>query len=166
MTHGRLEQHLTYGKHSFWQAKSVFLLDRAQINYAERLEEGGRGQSLLTMTAPTNVDATSVLEGWATRDSKNTGHRFNVKTNTCLEDKFNYGEKTGVKANPNNASQETEGSEWKTCLYRWGVSPLSADIFAFFLEWHRRGKVPQDRMTKQKNLQDTKQQCTRACWKV
>ena len=106
MTHGRLEQHLTYGKHSFWQAKSVFLLDRAQINYAERLEEGGRGQSLLTMTAPTNVDATSVLEGWATRDSKNTGHRFNVKTNTCLEDKFNYGEKTGVKANPNNASQE------------------------------------------------------------
>ena len=106
MTHGRLEQHLTYGKHSFWQAKSVSLLDRAQINYAERLEEGGRGQSLLTMTAPTNVDATSVLEGWATRDSKNTGHRFNVKTNTCLEDKFNYGEKTGVKANPNNASQE------------------------------------------------------------
>ena len=58
------------------------------------------------MTAPTNVDATSVLEGWATRDSKNTGHRFNVKQNTCLEDKFNYGEKTGVKANPNNASQE------------------------------------------------------------
>ena len=82
------------------------MLDRAKINYAERLEEGGRGQSLLTMTAPTNVDATSVLEGWATRDSKNTGHQFNVKQKTCLEDKFNYGEKTGVKANPNNASQE------------------------------------------------------------
>ena len=106
MTYGRLQQHLIYGKHSFRQAKSVSLLDRAKINYAERLEEGRRGQSLVTMIGPINVEATSVLEGWATRDSKKTGHRFNVKQRNFLDDKFNDGEKSGVKANLDNVSKE------------------------------------------------------------
>ena len=41
MTHGRLEQHLMYGKHEFRGAESLSLLDRAKISYAERLEAGG-----------------------------------------------------------------------------------------------------------------------------
>ncbi len=39
MTHGRLEQHLMYGRHNFRQNKSLPLLDRAKISYADRLEE-------------------------------------------------------------------------------------------------------------------------------
>ena len=41
MTHGRLEQHLMYGKHEFRMAENLSLLDRAKISYAERLEAGG-----------------------------------------------------------------------------------------------------------------------------
>ena len=42
MTHGRLQQHLMYGKHEFLRAESLSLLDRAKISYAEPLEAGGR----------------------------------------------------------------------------------------------------------------------------
>ena len=48
MTHGRLEQHLMYGKHEFRGAESLSLLDRAKISYAERLEAGG-GHSEVTI---------------------------------------------------------------------------------------------------------------------
>ena len=51
MTHGRLEQHLMYGRHNFRQNKSLPLLDRAKISYADRLEENREGQSLIRMTA-------------------------------------------------------------------------------------------------------------------
>lgn len=76
MTHGRLQQHLMYGRHNFRQNQNVPLLDR------------------------------SVSEGWAGRDPKRTGHRFSAKQRTFLENKFNDGVKTGVKANPDNVSKE------------------------------------------------------------
>jgi hypothetical protein len=106
MTHGRLQQHLMYGRHNFRQNQNVPLLDRAKISYADRLEEERGGQSLITMTGSTKVGTTSVSEGWAGRDPKRTGHRFSAKQRTFLENKFNDGVKTGVKANPDNVSKE------------------------------------------------------------
>ena len=106
MTHGRLEQHLMYGRHNFRQNKSLPLLDRAKISYADRLEENREGQSLIRMTGSIEVGTTSVSEGWAGRDSKRTRRRFSAKQRTFLENKFNDGVTTGVKANPDNVSKE------------------------------------------------------------
>ena len=51
MTHGRLEQHLMYGKHEFRRVESLSLLDRAKVGYAERLEAGGsRSEATVTGT--------------------------------------------------------------------------------------------------------------------
>ncbi|CAB4022574.1 Hypothetical predicted protein [Paramuricea clavata] len=103
MSHGHLQQQLMYGRQ--FSTKPEFpLLDRAKISYADPLEEERGGQSLITMS--TEVGTTSVSEGWAGRDPKRTGHQFSAKQRTFLENKFNNGVKTGVKANPDNVSKE------------------------------------------------------------
>ncbi len=67
---------------------------------------GGGGQSLITMTGSIEVGTTSVSEGWAGRDSKKNTPPVQRETRTFLENKFNDGVKTGVKANPDNVSKE------------------------------------------------------------
>ncbi|CAB4006196.1 Hypothetical predicted protein [Paramuricea clavata] len=66
----------------------------------------GHFQSWTSFKGSTDVGRTSVSEGWAGRDPKRTGHRFSAKQRTFLENKFNDGVKTGVKANPDNVSKE------------------------------------------------------------
>lgn len=106
MTHGRLEQHLMYGKHEFRGAESLSLLDRAKISYAERLEAGG-GHSEVTITgSKIHCGFPCLPEGWAGWESAKPRHRFNSKQKRYLEEKFQHGETTRVKANPEDVSKE------------------------------------------------------------
>ena len=104
MTHGRLEQHLMYGKHEFCRAES--LLDRAKISYAERLEAGGSHSEVTITGSETHCGSPCLPEGWAGWESAKPRHRFNSKQKRYLEEKFQHGETTRVKANPEDISKE------------------------------------------------------------
>jgi len=104
MTHGRLEQHLMYGKHEFCRAESVSLLYRAKVSYAGRLEAGG-SPSRVTITGA-EILSPCLREGWVGRESAKPRHRFNSKQKRCLEGKFKHGETTGVKANSDDVPKE------------------------------------------------------------
>ena len=106
MTHGRLEQHLMSGKHEFRRAESLSLLDRAKVSYAERLEVGGSHSEVTIMGSEIHCGSPCLPEGWACRKSTKPCHRFNPKQKRYLEGKFQNGETTQVKANPNDVSKE------------------------------------------------------------
>ena len=106
MTHGRLEQHLMYGKHEFRRAESLSLLDRAKVSYAERLEVGGSNSEVTIKGTEIYCGSRCLPEGWAGRESTKSRHRFNSKQKRYLEGKFQHGETTGIKANPDDVSKE------------------------------------------------------------
>ena len=106
MTHGRLEQHLMYGKHEFRRAESLSLLDRAKISYAERLEAGGSHSEVTITGSEIHCGSPCLPEGWAGWESAKPRHRFNSKQKRYLEEKFQHGETTRVKANPEDVSKE------------------------------------------------------------
>ena len=106
MTHRRLEQHLMYGKHEFRRAESLSLLDRAKISYAERLEAGGSHSEVTITGSEIHCGSPCLPEGWAGWQSAKPRHRFNSKQTRYLEEKFQHGETTRVKANPEDVSKE------------------------------------------------------------
>ncbi|CAB4043595.1 pro convertase subtilisin kexin type 4-like, partial [Paramuricea clavata] len=76
MTHGRLKQHLMYGRHNFRQNQNVLLLDRVKISYADRLEEERGGQSLITMTGLTEVGTTMASKRKGATESDDEAEEF------------------------------------------------------------------------------------------
>ena len=94
MTHGRLEQHLMYGKHKFCRAESLSLLDRAKISYAEHLEAGGRHSEVTITGSEIHCGSPCLPEGWAGWESAKPRHRFNSKQKRYLEEKFQHVETT------------------------------------------------------------------------
>ena len=106
MTHGRLQQHLMYGKHEFRRAESLSLLDRAKISYAERLEAGARHSEVTITGSEIHCGSPYLPEGWACWESAKPRHRFNSKQKRYLEEKFQHGETMRVKANPEDVSKE------------------------------------------------------------
>ena len=106
MTHGRLEQHLMYGKQDFRRVKSLSLLDRAKVSYAERLEAGGSHSEAKITDTEIYCGSSCLPEGWAGRESSKPRLQFNSKQKRYLEENFQHGESTGVKANPDDVSKE------------------------------------------------------------
>ena len=94
MTHGRLEQHLMYGKHEFRRAESLSLLGRAKISYAERIEAGGSNSEVKITGSEIHCGSPCLPEGWAGWESAKPRHRFNSKQKRYLEKKFQHGETT------------------------------------------------------------------------
>ena len=106
MTYGRLEQHLMHGKHQFRQAESVSLIDRAKVNYAERLEAEGSHPEVTIPDTEIHSGSPRLPEGWACRESAMPRHRLNSKQRRFLEETFTHGGTTGIKANPDDVSKE------------------------------------------------------------
>ena len=106
MTHGRLEQHLMYGKHEFRRAESLSLLDRAKISYAECLEAGESHPEVTITGSEIHCGSPCPREGWAGWESAKPRHRFNSKQKRYVEEKFQHGEIMRVKANPEDVSKE------------------------------------------------------------
>ena len=106
MTHGCLEQHLMYGKPEFRRVESLSLLDRAKASYAERLEAGGSHSEVKITDTEIYCGSPCLPEGWAGRESSKPRRRFNSTQKRYLEGKFQHGESTGVKANPDDVSKE------------------------------------------------------------
>ncbi|XP_078365981.1 uncharacterized protein LOC144650200 [Oculina patagonica] len=100
-----LERHLSLEK----CAKSLerhSLLDLAKIEYASRLKEGVSIMPTLTTTSVLQNDVVSIAqEGWSLKESKKA-YRFNEKQKDYLEAKFNIGQTSGRKAEPEAVARE------------------------------------------------------------
>ena len=110
LTHGKLDQHVMYGKHQF-KLERLTLLDRAKISYAQHLEAGS--QTVITVSA---IPAQSTMDkekgpkplskGWALKESEKKHRRFNKKQKQYMDKKFDEGEKTGIKSSGEEVSKE------------------------------------------------------------
>ena len=101
LTHGKLDQHVMYGKHQF-KLERLTLLDRAKISYAQHLEAGS--QTVITVSA---IPAQSSMDkekgpqplskGWALKESERRHRRFNKKQKQYMDKKCIEGEKNRNK---------------------------------------------------------------------
>jgi len=100
--HCNLENHVLYGKCKFVEEK-LTLLDKAKLKYREKLEEG-TSQLPSVSTTPSQTTSTEVLsQGWALRTTKKRG-RFNDNQRRYLDERFQLGEQSGHKADPEQVS--------------------------------------------------------------
>ena len=106
MTYGRLEQHLMYGKHQFRRAESVSLIDRAKLSSAECLEAGRSHPEMTIPDTEIHSGSPCLPEGWACRESAMPRHQLNSKQIRYMKEKFKHGETTGIKASPDDVSEE------------------------------------------------------------
>ena len=96
--HKALEKHLSYERCT----KSVergTLLDRAKEEYAVRLLQGVGKLPVLPKIAGASSTNAPLEEGWALKQTKKP-YRFNQKQKSYLVDKFNIGQETGHKMDP------------------------------------------------------------------
>ncbi|KXJ12917.1 hypothetical protein AC249_AIPGENE19872 [Exaiptasia diaphana] len=105
MSHGRLEQHMMYGKHEY-RLEKMSLLDKAKIGYAERLEAGAKGSVILpTKTSKERCHQLS-SQGWALHDAGKTRKRFSEKQKEYLKKTYLEGERTGNKRTGDDVAKE------------------------------------------------------------
>ena len=97
-----LEKHLSLEKCE-QKLERLSLLDRAKLGYKEYLEEGPGVIPTLNPTVTVSSGSRTVLEGWALRANKKS-YRFNDKQKNYLDAKFNIGQETGRKMDPNTVS--------------------------------------------------------------
>lgn len=99
-----MENHILYGKCKFVTERRT-LLDKAKLKYREKLEDGT--SQLPSLTTPSQSSESSSVEsspkGWALRTSKKGG-RFNCNQRQYLDEKFQLGQQTGHKADPEQVS--------------------------------------------------------------
>jgi hypothetical protein len=107
LTHGRLDQHLMYGKHEL-RLEKLTLMDKAKTSYAQRLEAGAQtsiGMTIKMQKKQMKRNSHRCSKGWALRDSEKKYKRFNTKQKKFLEEKFVNGEKTGIKSTGEDVSK-------------------------------------------------------------
>lgn len=82
------------------------LLDHAKLGYKEYLEEGAGVIPTLNPTVTATSSASPIVsEGWALKANKKS-YRFNEKQKQYLQAKFNIGQETGRKMDPNIVSSQ------------------------------------------------------------
>ncbi len=104
--HSALQKHLSYERCTK-SVERATLLDHAMQDYAELLSEGvGKIPVLPEVAATSNSGAKVRLkEGWALKQMKKP-YRFNEKQNSYLVAKFNVGQDTGRKMDPEVVARE------------------------------------------------------------
>ena len=101
-----LERHLSLESCSMSPERHT-LMDLAKQQYATRLQEGlGPLPSLqVSSSVDSSNQGETVKEGWALKEMKKA-YRFNEKQKTYLEAKFNIGQSTGRKLEPDVVAKE------------------------------------------------------------
>lgn len=100
-----LERHLLFGKCKLVSEKHT-LLDHAKLSYVEKVLEGTTAHP--TLAAPTTSDVCSkapLMQGWALKGTKKAT-RFNDNQRQYLDDKFQIGQESGHKADPEKVSRD------------------------------------------------------------
>ena len=103
--HAALERHLSFEKCT----KSVereTMLDQAKEQYVTRVLEGvGKIPALTSISVSTTKTTEELKEGWALKQVKKP-YRFNEKQKSFLVSKFNVGQDTGHKMDPEIVARE------------------------------------------------------------
>ncbi|KAK3745253.1 hypothetical protein QZH41_010887, partial [Actinostola sp. cb2023] len=146
ISHGRLEQHLMFGKHEF-RLERTRLMDKAKVRYAERLEAGALGCiSISNISGRKQGTGTpcTLTQGWAHRETSKRHTRFSAKQKAYLENKFQVGERTGVKANPEDVAKEMRCVRDDTDQRFFRVEEFlrPAQITSYFSRMAAKRKVP------------------------
>ena len=103
--YNNLERHLLIGKCKL-VAEKYTLLDTAKLVYAERVQEGSTIQPTLAVPATTEVSSECPLvQGWALKGTKKAT-RFNENQRQYLDSKFQIGQESGHKADPEKVSRD------------------------------------------------------------
>ena len=99
-----LERHLLVGKCKMIPEKHT-LLDAAKLSYVKKVEEGTSAQPTLAPTTSEVSPEAPLVQGWALRGAKKTV-RFNENQRQYLDDKFEIGQESGHKADPEMVSRD------------------------------------------------------------
>lgn len=103
--HTNMEHHVLYGKCKF-DPEKYSLLDKAKLLYHEKLHEGASKQPSIrdeSSNTSSQVNTEKLPQGWALKTSK-ANVRFNEKQKQYLDDKFNIGQQSGHKVDPDQVS--------------------------------------------------------------
>ena len=103
-TFNNLERHLLFGKCKIIQEKHS-LLDSAKLAYVQKVQESNTAQPTLTPATSKLISGVPLAQGWALRGTKKTT-RFNESQRQYLDDKFQIGQDSGHKADPEMVSRE------------------------------------------------------------
>ena len=100
-----LKRHLLIGKCKLVSEKHT-LLDTAKLAYAEKVHEGSTIQPTLAALTTTEISSECPLvQGWALKGTKKAT-RFNENQRQYLDNKFQIGQKSGHKADPEKVSRD------------------------------------------------------------
>ena len=101
-----LQHHLDCGKHKFAPERQN--LDKAALGYGKRLEEQAGAVPKMQHSSKAHVEASrsSLSAGWALKSSQAGRKRFSANQKNYLTNKFNLGETTGRKANPDDVAKD------------------------------------------------------------
>ena len=99
-----LKRHLSVEKCSR-SLERLSLLDLAKTEYAAVPQEGVSTMPTLEPTSTLSLASASPKEGWALKESRKA-YRFNEKQRRYLETKFNLGQATGRKVDPDFVAKE------------------------------------------------------------
>ena len=102
--HVALEKHLSFERCTK-SVERANLLDYAKVEYAARLSDGVGKIPVLPARAVTTSTIAALNEGWALKQMKKP-YRFNEKQKSYLLDKFNIGQETGRKMDPEVVARE------------------------------------------------------------
>ena len=99
-----LERHLLFGKCKLVSEKHT-LLDQAKLSYVKKVQEGTTAQPTLPATTSTVLSSeVPLVQGWALRETKKVT-RFNENQRKYLDDKFQIGQQSGHKSDPEKVSR-------------------------------------------------------------
>lgn len=93
-----------YGKCRLVEEKHT-LLDKAKLLYQEKLLEGSSAQPFIPGPIVSEPSLGVLPEGWALKSSKKAS-RFNSNQKNYLDSKFQIGQQTGSKAEPEQVAKE------------------------------------------------------------
>lgn len=102
--HSSLEKHVLFGKCRMKPEKET-LLDKAKKTYHSLLQEDSSTAKALGVKAVEATDGFCLPEGWALKSAKKSA-RFNDAQKKYLEEKFNLGQETGHKQDPEKVSKD------------------------------------------------------------
>ena len=100
-----LERHMSFGKCELIPEKET-LLDRAKLTYHAILQDDIGIAKVFEGRETEKKHGVSLPEGWALKTAKKSS-RFNESQRKYLEEKFELGQQTGHKQNPEKVARDT-----------------------------------------------------------
>lgn len=128
-----LERHLLFGKCKLVSEKHT-LLDQAKLSYVKKVQAGTSAQPTSTATTSTVLSSEVPLaQGWALRDTRKVTC-FNENQRQYLDDKFQIGQQSGHKADPEKVSRDMRYARSDNGKRRFNVDSTDDNDFEAALE--------------------------------